>query len=215
MSNAEDRVIGDIEALIDEQLEAGEQWGEWQPCRCGDDWHGLRNHLGCPGSEVAGPIHVRPEPLPFQLRDRSGYTIGDLEALREQWQGWQPQTYRAEELGPYSYQEWFGSEVPEPAPELQFPRPMGGEPAWLIGMLDQLMGYVLETLGTIMGLDVSEIGAMLEVDSNSHPCISTHTPRAIESGIEGDRAPMPRRALEASRSHAERSPAFPGTTTPV
>jgi len=56
------RVIDDIDALVDEQLAAGEAPGgfndrdpEFPRCRCGQTWHGLRSG-GCPGSDTEGPL---------------------------------------------------------------------------------------------------------------------------------------------------------------
>jgi len=61
MSDAQ-RVIDDIDALVDEQIAAGEAPGgydyndpEFPRCRCGCMWHGLRKG-GCPGSGVEGPL---------------------------------------------------------------------------------------------------------------------------------------------------------------
>ncbi|OZF05231.1 hypothetical protein CH302_00995 [Rhodococcus sp. 15-2388-1-1a] len=62
MTNPEQSVIDSIDALIDEQLDAGEpEIGydfddpEYPECwRCEYDWHGLPL-LGCPGSAVEGP----------------------------------------------------------------------------------------------------------------------------------------------------------------
>lgn len=61
MSDAQ-RVIDDIDALVDEQLAAGEAPGsydsrdpEFPRCRCGSSWHGL-GRSGCPGSGVEGPL---------------------------------------------------------------------------------------------------------------------------------------------------------------
>jgi len=58
---AAQRVIDDIDALVDEQLAAGEAPGgydyddpEFPRCRCGCMWHGL-SRSGCPGSDVEGP----------------------------------------------------------------------------------------------------------------------------------------------------------------
>jgi len=63
MSTAQ-RVIDDIDALVDEQLAAGEAPGgydyndpEFPRCRCGCMWHGLRQGI-CPGSDVEGPLMV-------------------------------------------------------------------------------------------------------------------------------------------------------------
>jgi len=57
MSTAQ-RVIDDIDALVDEQLRqeaSGYDWNLNQPrCRCGCMWHGL-SRFGCPGSDVEGP----------------------------------------------------------------------------------------------------------------------------------------------------------------
>lgn len=57
MSTAQ-RVIDDIDALVDEQLRqeaSGYDWNLNQPrCRCGKEWHGL-SRSGCPGSDVEGP----------------------------------------------------------------------------------------------------------------------------------------------------------------
>ncbi len=61
MSTAQ-QVIDDIDALVDEQLAAGEAPGgydyndpEFPRCRCGCMWHGLRQGI-CPGSDVEGPL---------------------------------------------------------------------------------------------------------------------------------------------------------------
>jgi len=61
---AAQRVIDDIDALVDEQLAAGEAPGgydyndpEFPRCRCGCMWHGL-SRSGCPGSDVEGPAMV-------------------------------------------------------------------------------------------------------------------------------------------------------------
>jgi len=55
---AAQRVIDDIDALVDEQLRqeaSGYDWNLNQPrCRCGCMWHGL-SRSGCPGSDVEGP----------------------------------------------------------------------------------------------------------------------------------------------------------------
>lgn len=61
MSTAQ-QVIDDIDALVDEQLSAGETPGgydyndpEFPRCRCGCMWHGLRRGI-CPGSYTEGPL---------------------------------------------------------------------------------------------------------------------------------------------------------------
>lgn len=61
MSTAQ-QVIDDIDALVDEQLAAGEAPGsydsrdpEFPRCRCGSSWHGL-GRSGCPGSDTEGPL---------------------------------------------------------------------------------------------------------------------------------------------------------------
>jgi len=61
---AAQRVIDAIDALVDEQLAAGEAPGgydyndpEFPRCRCGCMWHGLRQGI-CPGSDVEGPLMV-------------------------------------------------------------------------------------------------------------------------------------------------------------
>ena len=61
MSTAQ-RVIDDIDALVDEQLAAGEAPGgydyndpEFPRCRCGCMWNGLRQGI-CPGSDTEGPL---------------------------------------------------------------------------------------------------------------------------------------------------------------
>jgi len=61
---AAQRVIDDIDALVDEQIAAGEAPGgydyndpEFPRCRCGCMWHGLRKG-GCPGSDTEGPLMV-------------------------------------------------------------------------------------------------------------------------------------------------------------
>jgi len=55
------RVIDDIDALVDEQLlqeASGYDWNLNQPrCRCGCMWHGLRRGI-CPGSDTEGPLMV-------------------------------------------------------------------------------------------------------------------------------------------------------------
>lgn len=53
MSTAQ-RVIDDIDALVDEQMAGGEAVTGYSRCRCGGMWHGLRRS-GCPGSDVEGP----------------------------------------------------------------------------------------------------------------------------------------------------------------
>ncbi len=67
MSTAQ-RVIDDIDALVDEQLRqeaSGYDWNLNQPrCRCGKEWHGLPSR-GCPGSDDEGPLSVRPEESQF------------------------------------------------------------------------------------------------------------------------------------------------------
>ncbi|OZD65134.1 hypothetical protein CH263_13400 [Rhodococcus sp. 06-1059B-a] len=62
MSNPEQSVIDSIDALIDEQLDAGEPYGghdfgdpDYPRChRCHNQWHGLPEY-GCPGSGTEGP----------------------------------------------------------------------------------------------------------------------------------------------------------------
>lgn len=54
MSTAQ-RVIDDIDALVDEQLAGGEVETGYSRCRCGGMWHGLRKG-GCPGSDSEGPL---------------------------------------------------------------------------------------------------------------------------------------------------------------
>ena len=61
MSDAQ-RVIDDIDALVEEQLAGGEpETGydfddpDFPECRCGLDWHGLPAY-GCPGSDTEGPL---------------------------------------------------------------------------------------------------------------------------------------------------------------
>ena len=69
MSTAQ-RVIDDIDALVDEQLRqeaSGYDYNLNQPrCRCGKGWHGLPAG-GCPGSDDEGPLSVllRPEASQF------------------------------------------------------------------------------------------------------------------------------------------------------
>lgn len=61
--NPEQSVIDSIDALIDEQLDAGEPIGgydygdpDYPRChRCHRHWHGLPTEYGCPGSGVEGP----------------------------------------------------------------------------------------------------------------------------------------------------------------
>jgi len=52
---AAQRVIDDIDALVDEQLAGGEAETGYSRCRCGGMWHGLRKG-GCPGSDSEGPL---------------------------------------------------------------------------------------------------------------------------------------------------------------
>ena len=62
--NAEQRVLDDIDALVDEQLDSGEPTGYdhgTQRCRCGADWHGLPRH-GCPGTGFEGPRELHRNP---------------------------------------------------------------------------------------------------------------------------------------------------------
>jgi len=56
------RVIDEIDALIDEQMRDGEpRTGydfddpDFPECRCGLNWHGLPT-LVCPGSDTEGPL---------------------------------------------------------------------------------------------------------------------------------------------------------------
>jgi len=49
------RVIDDIDALVDEQMAGGEVETVVVSCRCGCMWHGLRKG-GCPGSDSEGPL---------------------------------------------------------------------------------------------------------------------------------------------------------------
>ncbi len=56
------RVIDEIDALIDEQIRAGEPRNgydfddpDFPECRCGLNWHGLPT-LVCPGSDTEGPL---------------------------------------------------------------------------------------------------------------------------------------------------------------
>lgn len=51
--NAEQDVLDDIAALVDEQLIVGEQDGYESFCRCGREWHGLAAGA-CPGTQIAG-----------------------------------------------------------------------------------------------------------------------------------------------------------------
>jgi hypothetical protein len=87
MTNPEDAVIADIDALIDAQLAAGphdDYSADYYPkCACGCDWHGLVcRQCGCP--EYRQPerkvLAVNPE---FINDDgRPGYTLADVERLR-------------------------------------------------------------------------------------------------------------------------------------
>ncbi len=67
--NDAQRVIDEIDALVEEQLAGGEpETGydfddpDFPECRCGLNWHGLAVY-GCPGSDTEGPL--RPTGLTF------------------------------------------------------------------------------------------------------------------------------------------------------
>jgi len=93
------RVIDEIDALVEEQLRGGEpETGydfddpDFPECRCGLDWHGLPAY-GCPGSDTEGPLRSAgltfdwwPE-VPSRIFDYRDYTAGDLALLGEihQW----------------------------------------------------------------------------------------------------------------------------------
>jgi len=64
------RVIDDIDALVDEQLAGGEVETGYSRCRCGGMWHGLRMG-GCPGSDSEGPLVA------------TGLTFGSCQDLRQ------------------------------------------------------------------------------------------------------------------------------------
>lgn len=53
MSNPEDKVIDDIDELVDQQLEAGEQHNVSRCPGCGLDWHGIPRP-GCKGGYELG-----------------------------------------------------------------------------------------------------------------------------------------------------------------
>lgn len=80
MSDAQ-RVIDDIDALVEEQLRqerSGYDHNLNQPhCRCGSpEWHGLPNGK-CPGSDAEGPIGLGRDYLLESYGDRvSGYDNG-------------------------------------------------------------------------------------------------------------------------------------------
>lgn len=184
MDNPEDEVIADIDALIDEQLQIGPvddyNVDRYDRChRCGDTWHGLKNYLGCPGSDVEGPLHVgKAELMPFQ--QRCGYTIADLRAM--QGQNWR---LREDRLGPYAYREHFTEAGVGNGPTVELDSSVelyrgpatfysasgpvsaeiviggGREPAWLIELVDRTVAYVQETLSALMGLDPAQIEALL------------------------------------------------------
>jgi hypothetical protein len=69
MSDAQ-RVIDDIDALVDEQMAGGEAETGYSRCRCGGMWHGLRKG-GCPGSDSEGPLVG------------TGLTFGSCQDLRQ------------------------------------------------------------------------------------------------------------------------------------
>ncbi len=94
--SAAQRVIDEIDALVEEQLRGGEpETGcdfddpDFPECRCGLDWHGLST-LICPGSDTEGPLQLpgltfgRWPEMPRRTPDG---TLGDVALLGEihQW----------------------------------------------------------------------------------------------------------------------------------
>jgi len=67
---AAQRVIDDIDALVDEQMAGGEAETGYSRCRCGSMWHGLRKG-GCPGSDSEGPLVA------------TGLTFGSWQDMRQ------------------------------------------------------------------------------------------------------------------------------------
>jgi hypothetical protein len=69
-TNSERAVLAAIDALIDDQMAAGEpkvgfDFGDplFPQCRCGNGWHGLPA-WGCPGADSEGPLIARSVPRP-------------------------------------------------------------------------------------------------------------------------------------------------------
>lgn len=88
---AERSVVAAIDALIDEQLSAGEPETGYDSyddaflcCRCGADWHGIASRR-CPGTDSEGPVVRIPERYTSSpLTDLVPLFEGDHEVLIQQ-----------------------------------------------------------------------------------------------------------------------------------